>query len=262
MRAFHNSREKAYREPFGAVISGGAVSLALDVFDTANVSVKCRLWTDGIGERIIPMQPEQKDGFIRFCCTVTPDIPQLLWYSFIIEHDGAVSRYGAKQGRTTGIGALYHSEPPSFQITVYNERKVPDWYKNGIVYQIFPDRFNRGADWRERVEKAVSVEKNGPGKMLVEDWYQPPHYSKDEKGCITCWDFYGGTLSGIEEKLQYLKELGVTALYLNPIFEAASNHRYDTADYLKLDSMLGDDKSFETFAKKAESYGISIILDG
>jgi len=262
MRAFHNSREKAYREPFGAVISGGAVSLALDVFDTANVSVKCRLWTDGIGERILPMFPEQKDGFIRFRCTVTPAIPQLLWYSFIIEHDGAVSYYGAKRGRTTGIGAVYYSEPPSFQITVYKERKVPDWYKNGIVYQIFPDRFNRGADWRERVEAAMSVEKNGPGKMLVEDWYQTPHYSKDEKGRITCWDFYGGTLSGIEEKLPYLKELGITALYLNPIFEAASNHRYDTADYLKLDTMLGEEDRFEAFAKKAESYGISIILDG
>ncbi len=262
MRAFHNSRDKAYREPFGAVISGGAVSLALDVFDTAELSVKCRLWSDGTGERIIPMQRQQMEGYLRFSCTVTPDIPQLLWYSFIIEHDGTVSYYGAKRGRTTGIGAVYYSEPPSFQITVYNERKVPDWYKNGIVYQIFPDRFNRGADWRERVKAAVSVKKNGPGKKLIEDWYQTPHYSKDDKGRITCWDFYGGTLSGIEEKLPYLKELGITAIYLNPIFEAASNHRYDTADYLKLDTMLGEEGRFEEFAKKAESYGISIILDG
>ena len=80
--------------------------------------------------------------------------------------------------------------------------------------------------------------------MLVEDWDTPPTYRKSEDGDILEWDFDGGTLRGVREKLDYLADLGVTVIYLNPIFEAASNHRYDTADYLRIDPMLGDEEEF------------------
>jgi len=262
MIAIHNSRSAEYRKPFGAVKLGGTVFLALDIFEADDVSVICRLWVDKKGEQLIEMQPEIKDGFIRFSCSFTPEEAQLVWYSFIISHDGKISRLGTKQGRTGGEGVIYYHEPPSFQITVYKERKLPEWYRNAVVYQIFPDRFCRGDDWQQRVKESLSVGRNGPDRELCEDWYKTPHYKKDEKGRVVCWDFYGGTLSGIEKKLGYLKELGVTALYLNPIFEAASNHRYDTADYNKLDAMLGEDGYFEKFAEKAKRYGIRIILDG
>ena len=98
--------------------------------------------------------------------------------------------------------------------------------------------------------------------MLVEDWDTPPTYRKSEDGDILEWDFYGGTLRGVREKLDYLADLGVTVIYLNPIFEAASNHRYDTADYLRIDPMLGDEEEFCALAREAAEHGISIMLDG
>ena len=79
---------------------------------------------------------------------------------------------------------------------------------------------------------------------------------------MTEWDFYGGSLAGIEEKLSYLENLGITALYLNPIYAASSNHRYDIADYLEVDPVLGTVEDFERLCVKAAEHGISIILDG
>ncbi len=77
-----------------------------------------------------------------------------------------------------------------------------------------------------------------------------PAYEKDAAGRVTTWDFYGGTLRGVREELARLADLGVTVIYLNPIFEAASNHRYDTADYLRIDPMLGDEEEFCALAAR------------
>ena len=194
----------------------------------------------------------------------TPAQTGVVWYSFdLAASDGATWRYGAREGWTTGEGDFAYGNPPSFQLTVYVPRQTqPDWYKNGIVYQVFPDRFARGADWRERAEKALAAHREGPARVLVEDWDTPPAYKKSEDGDILEWDFYGGTLRGVREKLDYLADLGVTVIYLNPIFEAASNHRYDTADYLRIDPMLGDEEEFCALAREAAERGISIMLDG
>ena len=89
-----------------------------------------------------------------------------------------------------------------------------------------------------------------------------PSYKPNRQGKVLNNDFFGGNLKGIQEKLPYLKELGVTILYLNPIFEAASNHRYDTSDYMKIDPFLGDKKDFETLVENAKTLGISVVLDG
>ena len=104
--------------------------------------------------------------------------------------------------------------------------------------------------------------KGGPDREVLEDWNTPPTYRRLENGDVACWDFYGGTLEGIREKLDYLEDLGITTLYLNPVFEAASNHRYDTADYLRIDPLLGDEQSFRALCVDAEEHGISVILDG
>ena len=141
-------------------------------------------------------------------------------------------------------------------------RAIPEWYKNAVVYQIFPDRFNRGPDWRENAERVLARPRKGTPKALVERWDKEVSYKRMPSGRIKVWEFYGGTLSGIEEKLDYLQGLGVTALYLNPIFEAVSNHRYDTGDYEKVDGMLGDEEDFRRLCGACEKRGISIILDG
>ena len=223
-----------------------------------------RVWTDERGEELLPMEGACEDDHVHYSVSYTPAQTGVVWYSFdLAASDGATWRYGAREGWTTGEGDFAYGNPPSFQLTVYVPRQTqPDWYKNGIVYQVFPDRFARGADWRERAEKALAAHREGPARVLVEDWDTPPAYKKSEDGDILEWDFYGGTLRGVREKLDYLVDLGVTVIYLNPIFEAASNHRYDTADYLRIDPMLGDEEEFCALAREAAGRGISIMLDG
>ena len=96
----------------------------------------------------------------------------------------------------------------------------------------------------------------------MEDWDEPPTYDRNPDGSIRTWDFYGGSLKGIEGDLPRLADLGITVIYLNPIFEAASNHRYDTSDYLKIDPVLGTEEDFRHLCAEAKKRGISIILDG
>ena len=131
-----------------------------------------------------------------------------------------------------------------------------------MVYQIFPDRYRRDAKWRERAQAVVAKPRKGPGKHLVERWEEPPVYDRNEDKSIRSWDFYGGSLEGIREDLPRLKGMGITAIYLNPIFEALSNHRYDTGDYLNIDPMLGTKEDFRRLAEDAAAMGISLILDG
>lgn len=141
-----------------------------------------------------------------------------------------------------------------WQLTVYDKNyKTPQWIKGGIMYQIFPDRFYKGKGNIKNVPR---------DRIIHESTSDVPVWKPDEHGKILNNDYYGGNLKGIEEKLPYIASLGVNVIYLNPIFEAHSNHRYNTADYSKIDSLLGDEKDFKSLCKKADEYGIKIILDG
>ena len=140
---------------------------------------------------------------------------------------------------------------PEWQLTVSKvECKTPDWSKRGVIYQIFPDRFNRGED---RI-----FNKRG---RLHSDWYDRPDYAREGVD-YRADDFYGGNIKGVIDKLDYLVSLGVSAIYFNPVFESSSNHRYDTGDYLKIDNLFGDEEQFEELITKAKEKGIGIILDG
>ena len=141
-----------------------------------------------------------------------------------------------------------------WQQTVYKkDYNTPHWVKGGIMYQIFPDRFNRDSS---------PIDTTYADRVIHTDTNELPQWKPNSYGKILNNDYFGGTLKGIQEKLSYLKELGVTILYLNPIFEAHSNHRYNTADYMKIDPMLGTQEDFTDLCKSAEEYGIKIILDG
>ena len=259
MQIYHNSQNPEYRRPFGAAAVSSEVTLSLSAPEAAEAVL--RVWQDERGETRYPMA--RRDG--RFVCTIrVPDTGCLLWYYFIITRkDGDILYYGAQPDGLGGEGQVSESEPPSFQITVYRPAPVPDWYKDALVYQIFPDRFRRGGDWQRRAAEAVRPDtRSGPRRVIQEDWNDTPFYTRDGNGDITRWPFFGGTLSGIREKLGYLRSLGVTALYLNPIFQAASNHRYDTGDYTRVDPMLGDEAEFAALCREAEAAGIRVILDG
>ncbi len=101
-----------------------------------------------------------------------------------------------------------------------------------------------------------------PDGILQEDWNSPPPFQAEEDPTTFSNTYYGGNLAGITQKLPYLKELGITALYLNPIFEAHANHRYNTANYLKIDPWLGTETDFRTLCQTARKMGIRILLDG
>lgn len=122
-------------------------------------------------------------------------------------------------------------------MTDYNNR-TPDWVKNAVFYQIFPDRFA----WSSRVNK--------PG--LFEKWDSLP----------TIHGYKGGDLLGVYEKLDYLEDLGINAIYFNPIFQSASNHRYHTHDYYLVDPLLGGNDAFKTLLDAAHKRGIRVVLDG
>ena len=261
MRLIHNSRLPQFRTPFGAVTTGTSVALSviLEDADPNQATLTLRTWVDEIGESLYPMTHEGDGIFtVELECTE----PCLIWYSFICNIEGQPEvRLGAPQGRTGGEGVTYdYAEVPSFQITVYKHRENrPTWYERGMVYQIFPDRYARDENWRERTLAEVEKPRKGIQRRMVEDWNEPPEYERAEDGSIKTWDFYGGSLKGIQNDLPRIAELGFTAIYLNPIFEAASNHRYDTADYTKIDPILGTEQDFTELSQAAEKLGISII---
>ncbi|QWT17141.1 glycoside hydrolase family 13 protein [Collinsella sp. zg1085] len=265
MRCVHQSRWLEYRAPFGALPLGTSVTLSMDAFECNpfEIAVYLRTWIDGVGEKRYRCEQDSEHAH-RFSVTLTPDTPALLWYRFVIDSPEGCFTLGAAQGCVGGTGVMSNNpEAPSFQITVYEPRTIrPSWYEGGVVYQIFPDRYRRDAAWRERCQEVLAQPHAGIPRQLVEAWDEPPVYERNPNGSIKHWDFYGGSLKGIEEDLSRLAKLGITAIYLNPIFEAASNHRYDTADYLAIDPMLGTKEDFSSLCATAQNLGISIILDG
>ena len=228
----HESRNPDFRRPFGAAEVCTPLYLAACLPGAGEMTLRLRPHR---GEtRYIPMDPEG-DG--RFSASFpAPEEPCVLWYSFCSGGE----------------------ETCEWQLTVYTPAPVPAWWKDAVVYQIFPDRFFRGEHWEPREPEP----RKGTHRFLVHDWYTPAFYPRAENQSVSAWPFWGGTLRGIEEKLPYLRRLGVTVLYLNPIFEATSNHRYDTADYLRIDPLLGTEEDFRSLCRSAEAQGMHIVLDG
>ena len=118
MRAYHTTRESAWRTPFGAVPVGTEVTVALDVWDDPGASCVCRLWIDGRGEKLLPMERQEKEDHLRFVCRIPAETPDIVWYSFLVtQSDGQVCRYGPAENRVGGEGCLYALESASFQLT-------------------------------------------------------------------------------------------------------------------------------------------------
>jgi len=131
--------------------------------------------------------------------------------------------------------------------------KTPSWFCGGVMYHVFVDRFYRGEG---KVGERDDVEINP-------DWENGiPQYPKVRGDRFSNNVFFGGNLWGVSEKLPYLSSLGVTVIYLSPIFKAYSNHKYDTGNYMEVDSMFGGEEAFEALISAANEYGIKIILDG
>ncbi|MBQ8537237.1 MAG: glycoside hydrolase family 13 protein [Clostridia bacterium] len=245
----HNSHDPFFRDPVTPVSRGTWVTFRFQC--QAADEVLLRTW-DG-REHFFLMD---FDGDQTWEAKAqAPDTPMLWWYDFIIVRGQQTLRYGNRLDLMGGEGQIYADTPHSFQITVYDENfRTPKFLQNANIYQIFPDRFFKapGASKRRKVDA-----------VYHENWNELPLVQIDDRsGDNQATDFFGGTLTGIEQKLPYLKKLGVTALYLNPIFKARSNHRYDTGDYETIDPLLGNLKEFKHLCDAAKALGIRLILDG
>ena len=238
-----NSRSPLCKTPYGAVPSGERVSVTLrPERSAAYVRAVLTARLEGADNRRLelPMPWSGLDGD-RDCFTCKLDTAGyigLIWYSLrLIRMDG------------TG------DETAEFQLTVYDgSESVPGWFGEGMCYQIFPDRFRR---------LSVPSPAGMPGGRWVhQNWEEEPEYRPDHNGEIRNRDFFGGSLAGVQEKLPYLKSLGVETLYFCPIFEAPENHRYGVGDYEKIDPMLGMKEDFTTLCAAAHAMGMRVMLDG
>ena len=255
----HNSQNIYYRSTVGAAEAESIVRLGLRIKTKETVKqVLLHTWADGAGEKWSNLTTRDKaDAYEKFYSLEfkMPEKGGLLWYYFIIVTADRTYYYGNNPEQLGGIGQLYVDyAPPAFQITVYRKgAKTPDWFKHSVMYQIFPDRFCR--EGNEIVEKR--------GAVFHASWKDDPCYYKDpDTNDIVAYDFYGGNLRGIESKLDYLKDMGISVIYFNPVFESESNHHYDTGDYHKIDPILGTNEEFKHLIDAARAKGISIIIDG
>lgn len=172
----------------------------------------------------------------------------LYFYRFVVRNDGYDTSYYADRDLCAAAG-----RGEEWQLTVYEENyAAPKFLDGGVIYQIFPDRFNIGGERLKTKKNAV----------YRDDRDGTPYYKADENGIVPNNDFFGGNLDGVTEKLDYLKSLGVKCIYLNPIFEAASNHKYDTGSYRRIDGDFGGEEAFYRLLKSATEKEIKIVLDG
>ena len=254
----HHSQKIYYRSTVGAAEAGSKVRLGIRLKTNDNINkVLLHTWQEGSGEKLLALSTGDDDDaqekFYTLAITM-PDKGCLVWYYFIIVTNDRTYYYGNNPEQLGGLGRVYDHVPPAFQITVYEKgAKTPDWFKHSVMYQIFPDRFCRVGN--EIIEKK--------GAVYHASWSDEPSYYKDpDSKEIIAYDFYGGNIKGIESKLDYLRELGISVIYLNPVFESESNHHYDTGDYHKIDPILGTNEEFKHFLDVAREKGIKVILDG
>ncbi len=248
-----NSRDIKHKSIFGSIAAGENLRLCVLMprsFMCSGVSLV--LHKDGETSIEKPLFWCGMNGNDEEWWDITFSFPEegLYFYYFTYKTPYGKGNVFLKSG---GCGE-FAPEGNEWQQTVYKKGfKTPDWVKGGIMYQIFPDRFSCSGKQKKNVPADRIIHRSAD---------EQPHYKPDENGKILNNDYYGGDFKGIENKLPYLKSLGVTVIYLNPIFEAHSNHRYNTADYLKTDMLLGTEKDLKDLIKKADELQIKIILDG
>lgn len=249
----YDSRQIASKRPFGAVPEGETVFFQA----TGPLSLK-RLalvyYRDYSPWTRVQMERRQEGEKAVFSCQAAFSEAQIYWYFFQGEGEqGPVSFYRDVSSNRP----MEAVEGATWQQTVYR-RNLPspdlpsplDRYLGQIMYQIFPDRFCASG-----VPK-----KNVPEDRIIQPDPQAQPLFRLEEGQNR--DYYGGDLEGIRGQLSYLSSLSVGMVYLNPIFEAHSNHRYNTADYHKIDPLLGEEQDLALLAAQAKERGIGLILDG
>lgn len=254
MRILYDSKSLAHKRPFGTLREGEKCEIEIFIPQKCKTtSVQLQLFLEN-GESFASffLKPGgmRDENYEIWGTSFALAVPDLYFYRFYIKtQEGEFPLYKEDFAQTNmwqGDFWQLSCIPIGF--------RVPEEYAGKVMYQIFPDRFYK------------SGETNCKGKLepywVHETTNELPDFRPDREGVVRNCDFFGGNLRGIKEKLPYLKRLGVSVVYLNPIFKAYSNHRYDTADYKKIDELLGTEEGFSDLCKKAHELDMKIILDG
>ncbi len=291
----HDSRDLLYRTPGGAVAAGTPVTLRFRTFHNDVNRVRARIYNlNSNSQSFTDLTLAASDvscyqlGLEAETCdywatTLTNASPNNFWYRFIIT-DGTKTVYYADNTAALDGGLGSTSDTPvdnSYALMVYDSTfSSPGWAQNAVIYQIFPDRFRNGRSSND--PKTGDIRYDDP--VLKLNWGTLPEgycrsYVDAATNCVwrfgspPPWgvgqpetprgrDYYGGDLRGVDQNLEYLKSLGINTLYFNPIFDAGSNHSYDTQDYYKIDPYFGTQKDWENLVKHAAQLNIRIVLDG
>ncbi len=291
----HDSRDPLYRTPGGAVPAGTPVTIRFRTFHNDVTDVKLRVYDINAGaQSLIKMTPAAMDvscyqaGLEAETCdywaaTLPNATANNLWYRFIVTDTAKIAYYADNTPALDGgLGSPSDSAVDnSFALMVYQPGfTAPAWAHNAVIYQIFPDRFRDGR--KDNNPKTGDVRYDDP--VLKLNWgVLPEGYCRNysDADATTCpWrfdtnppanspkesprgrDYFGGDLKGVDQSLDYLESLGVNTIYFNPIFDAGSNHSYDTQNYLKVDPYFGTQKDWENLVKHAKDHDIRIVLDG
>ena len=254
--SLYNSRNRLYKSKYGALECGEAVIFRL-------LLPKCGEFGNSNASMHLYDAHTQETRLLRFKKTniflnnkewweleYKADKPGLYFYYFEFNDGSGSSEFIYRGPHQEGLTSIPES---SWQLTIYKKDfKVAKHFKGATMYQIFPDRFCYSGTPKNHV----------PTDRDIMNWGTPPRWMPDENGIVWNNDYTCGDLKGIEKKIPYLKELGITVIYLNPIFESHTNHRYSTADYSKIDPLLGTEQDFKDLCETAHRNGIYIILDG
>ncbi|MGH9584476.1 MAG: glycoside hydrolase family 13 protein, partial [Bryobacteraceae bacterium] len=288
---YHNTFDPFYRSSEGAVPENTQVTLRFRTghFAVDGVSVRAYQLDTASGNTTGPVDtPLAFDQNITvngteydvWKVTLTmPSAPSVYYYKFKIVKGGATGFYSDDyiddydNVNKDGTGVASDGEPfDSFQITVYDPNfQTPAWMSTANVYEIFPDRFRNG---NPNNDYCVTGGSSGcpsfygspaSDDIAVTTWNTllcDPH--SQSGGCYNNFGsiFYGGDLKGIQNELDYIQSLGFDTFYLTPIFQASSNHRYDTDDYMNVDPALGGNAAFASLIEEMQHRGMRVILDG
>lgn len=227
---------------------GESVTVSLRMYADAPVKyVYLRSIPNG-GELKIPMhRAREARGLVYWTCEL-PIIERRTQYHFYIATENCIYFYTQKEITT-------YLPEHSYDFVLLTDYVQPAWVKDAVFYQIFPERFCNGDPSND--VKTGEYSQDGFPAIHMEHWDDTP--LTYEQG--HCMDFYGGDLQGIRQKIPYLKELGVTAVYLNPIFYAPSCHKYDCLDYFHVDPHFGGDEALAELSKALHENGMKLILD-
>lgn len=245
---YFDSRDTRCKSPAGARPSGSVVEFKLyisDALEVDYVNLKLR------GKGVLTFKLLKSDEFLgdkrAYYGRVTVPAPGLYRYRFELVHpDGSMHFCGT----VDGFSAVVADWLDEWYFTAFMPSFSTPVMPGAVMYQIFPDRFFR-----------CGVPPECEGRVVHQSWKERPQSFYDTPG-YKANDFFGGSIEGITKKLDYIKGLGVTHIYLNPIFESAENHRYSTGDYHKVDRFLGSSADFNKLCKAAQARGMRVILDG